>query len=96
MIGELDVSVDTGKIYVCLGKDHKGLPEWIESGLTMQFLHQQVHTFQPKHDTLPQTDKEELYWLTNMLLYLETRYAGKAWLAKQAPSASKNARIPRF
>lgn len=95
LIGELDISIDTGKIYVCTGKDHRGDPEWVDAGLDLRFLHQQVHTFQPKHDTLPQTDKEELYWLTNMLLYLERRYNDK--LPQSAPAAApKNARIPRF
>ncbi len=95
MIGELDVSVDTGTIYVCLGKNHAGTPEWIESGLDLRFLHQQVHMFQPKHDTLPQSEKEELYWLTNMLLYLERRYQDKSRGLVFQPSGTTK-KLPRF
>jgi len=65
----MNVSIDTGIVYIFLGPG-----DWHPLPLTIRELHQKVHQLQPQHDSLSDREKEDLYDMTNILLFMQLRY----------------------
>jgi hypothetical protein len=93
LLGELDVSPDTCYVYVYMGIGDNGQPDWAYWGYDLKILRAHVDDFQAKHDYMSDEAQEELYSLTNIVLYLEERYKQKS-VAPQ--STVTKVKIPRF